>query len=46
MTEEERKELERLLNKLLIHLDDEQYDTVLDVLDWLTGWCSPHLRIP
>jgi len=21
-------------------------DAVMDVLDFLTGWCSPHMRIP
>ena len=24
---------------------DEQEDVVLDVLDFLVGWCSPHLKI-
>ena len=40
---------EKILNELDLfrqQLDDEVYeDTVLDVMDFLSGWCAPHMRI-
>jgi len=37
--------LERFRIKLAAEGRDADEDVVLDVLDFLTGWCSPHRRI-
>jgi hypothetical protein len=41
---------ERVLNDLeelraLLHEEGQDDDVVLDVMDFLTGWCSPHERL-
>lgn len=33
------------LEKLRQIVDDAQEDVILEVMDFLTGWCSPHMRI-
>ena len=33
------------LESLRSEVDEEAEDTILDVVDCLVGWCSPHLKI-
>jgi hypothetical protein len=33
------------LEALLGSVSDEQEDVLLEVMDFLVGWCSPHMRI-
>ena len=39
------EELERLRVTLQHEARDAEEDVVLEVMDFLTGWCSPHMRI-
>lgn len=47
--EADRETLERQLLALADHLAGagrkKDEDVVLDVIDFLVGWCSPHMRI-
>jgi hypothetical protein len=27
------------------HADETKYNAILDVMDFIVGWCSPHARI-
>jgi hypothetical protein len=38
-------ELERLRARLVAEQRDADEDVVLEALDLLVGWCSPHMRI-
>jgi hypothetical protein len=38
-------ELEKLRTTLQKIGRDEAEDAVLEVMDFLTGWCSPHMKI-
>jgi hypothetical protein len=38
-------DLEELREALREQGQDEAEDVVLDVMDFLTGWCSPHERL-
>lgn len=40
-----KENLLKALEKLRETVDDTQEDTILDVMDFLTGWSSPHMRI-
>ena len=39
------EELEALRSELRTAGREQDEDTVLEVMDFLTGWCSPHMRI-
>jgi len=38
-------ELERVREELRTAGREDTEDAVLDVMDFLTGWCSPHMKI-
>jgi len=40
-----REEIVARLEALRPGLSDSDEDVVLDVLDFVTGWCSPHVRL-
>ena len=40
-----REEIVAKLEALRSGLSDGDDDVVLDVLDFVTGWCSPHVRL-
>ncbi len=40
-----KEELYDELQNLRSKLNDEQEDTILEVMDFLVGWCVPSLRI-
>lgn len=40
-----QEQLELFRGQLRSHDRDADEDIVLEVLDFLTGWCSPHQRI-
>jgi hypothetical protein len=35
----------RALERLARELEEPKRDTILEVMDYLAGWCSPHMRI-
>lgn len=39
------EELEELRAALRIQDRDDEEDIVLDVMDFLVGWCSPHMKL-
>jgi hypothetical protein len=39
-------QLERARQELREAGREEDEDAVMDVMDLLTGWCSPHMRLP
>jgi hypothetical protein len=42
---ETKEHILKILQELGENAPDEQYDILLDVSDFLVGWCSPHKRI-
>jgi hypothetical protein len=50
LTDEERKELVRLLQKAALSARSAGQETLDDQLSeaisYVVGWCSPHMRIP
>ena len=40
-----RDQFEQVRQELREAAREEDEDAVMDVLDFLTGWCSPHVRL-
>lgn len=41
-----RERFEQTRQELRRQDREEDEDAVMDVMDFLTGWCSPHMKLP